>query len=66
MVVKEEVVALGIEQSGYYGLTGEASGECLDVLRAGEDVMATMKNGLAFNLPLVILGGLALLLYLFK
>jgi chromosome segregation ATPase len=34
--------------------------------RTGGDFVTTMKNGIAFNLPVIVLGGIALLLYLFK
>lgn len=47
---------------GLFGNSGPKSTKA----KSQGDFVGMMKNGVAFNLPIVILGGFALLLYLFK
>lgn len=47
------------------GIFGNPTGKT-GKLKPDADFVAMMRNGVAFNMPILVLGGLALLLYLFK
>lgn len=52
----------GARARGLFGSSGSKGIKA----RADHDFVAMMKNGIAFNMPVIVLGGLALLLYLFR
>jgi len=51
---------------GVFGNPGVGARQSRSNPTSSNDFMTTMKNGLAFNLPVIVIGTIALLLYLLK